>query len=85
LIAIADLGDKTQLAVIALSAEYGLPIQVFIGAMLAMVLLTSLGVVFGRIISRYISARYIKIGSSLIFIVVGILFLFEAFSGTKLF
>lgn len=85
LLAVLELGDKTQLAVIALSAEYGAPLQVFIGAMLAETLLTALGVVFGKIISRYVSARYIRIGASLIFIVFGILFLFEAISRTKLF
>jgi putative Ca2+/H+ antiporter (TMEM165/GDT1 family) len=85
LIAITELGDKTQLAVIALSAKYGAPIQVFLGAIFAMALLTALAVVFGKIISQYISARYIKIGASLIFIAFGILFLIEALSGTKLF
>ena len=84
LIAVMELGDKTQLAVIALSAEYGAPIQVFLGVMLAFTLLTALGAVFGKIISRSISARYIKVGASLIFVVFGVLFLFEAFSGVKL-
>jgi len=83
-LAVLELGDKTQLAVIALSAEYGAPVQVFLGAMLAYALLTALGVVFGKIISRYISANYIKIGASLIFVVFGVLFLFEAFGGMKL-
>jgi putative Ca2+/H+ antiporter (TMEM165/GDT1 family) len=85
LIAIVELGDKTQLAVIALSAKYGEPVQVFLGAMLAFTFLTALGVVLGKIISRYISARCIKIGASLIFIVFGVLFLFQALSSTKLF
>ena len=84
-IAVLEFGDKTQLAVIALSAEYSAPIQVFMGAMLAFALLTAFGAVFGKIISRYISARYIKIGASLIFIVFGALFLLEAFAGIKLY
>jgi putative Ca2+/H+ antiporter (TMEM165/GDT1 family) len=84
LIAVLELGDKTQLAVIALSAEYGAPIQVLIGVMLAFALETALGVIFGKIISRYISAQKVKIGASLIFVVFGVLFLFEAFSGMKL-
>jgi putative Ca2+/H+ antiporter (TMEM165/GDT1 family) len=84
LIAVMELGDKTQLAVIALSAEYGAPIQVFLGVMFAFALLTAIGAVFGKIISRYISARYVKIGASLIFVVFGALFLFEALSGAKL-
>ena len=85
LIAIAELGDKTQLAIIALSAKFGAPVQVFLGAMLAFALLTALGVVLGKIISRYVSTRYVKIGASLIFILFGILFLFQAFSRTRLF
>ena len=84
LLAITELGDKTQLAVITLSAKYA-PIQVFLGAMLAFTLLTALGVVFGKIISQYISAHYIKIASSLIFIVFGVIFIFEALSGAKIF
>jgi putative Ca2+/H+ antiporter (TMEM165/GDT1 family) len=85
LIAVMELGDKTQLAVIALSAEYGAPVQVFLGVMLAFALLTALGAVFGKIISRYISARYIKIGTSLMFVAFGVIFFFEAFGGMKLF
>jgi len=84
LIALMELGDKTQLAVIALSAEYDAPVQVFLGVMLAFILLTALGAVFGKIVSRYISARYIKIGASSIFVAFGVLFLFEAFSGINL-
>ena len=85
LIAIAELGDKTQLAIIALSAKFGAPVQVFLGAILAFALLTALGVVLGKIISRYVSTRYVKFGASLIFVLFGILFLFQAFSGTRLF
>ena len=84
LIAVMELGDKTQLAVITLSAEYDAPVQVFLGVILAFALLTALGTAFGKVISRYVSARYIKIGASLMFIVFGILFLFEAFTSIKL-
>jgi len=85
LIAVTELGDKTQLAIVALAAEYNAPVQVFLGAMLSFALLTALSVVFGKIISRYVSARYIRIGASLVFFVFGVLFLLEAFRGTKLF
>jgi putative Ca2+/H+ antiporter (TMEM165/GDT1 family) len=85
LIVVTELGDKTQLAIVALSAEYGTSIQVFLGAMLAFALLTALGVVLGKIICRYISSRYIKIGASLVFVVFGVFFLFEAFRSIKIF
>jgi putative Ca2+/H+ antiporter (TMEM165/GDT1 family) len=85
LIAVMELGDKTQFAVIALSAEYGAPLQVLLGVVLAFALLTGLGVGFGKIISRYVSAHYIKIGVSLMFIAFGVVFLCEALIGAKLF
>jgi putative Ca2+/H+ antiporter (TMEM165/GDT1 family) len=84
LIAIMELGDKTQLVVVALSAEYNSPIQVFIGLILAFTLLTALGAIFGKVLCRYVSARYVKIGAGLIFLIFGVLFLLEVFSGTKL-
>jgi putative Ca2+/H+ antiporter (TMEM165/GDT1 family) len=85
LVSVLEFGDKTQLAVITLAAEYNAPIQVFIGVMLAVTLLTAVGTIFGKILSRYISARYVKIGSGLVFLIFGFLFLFGVLSGIKLF
>ena len=84
LVALMELGDKTQLSVIALAAEYDAPLMVFVGVMLALTLLTGIGIAVGTVISRFVPMRYVKIGSSLIFIIFGILFLFGATSGTKL-
>jgi putative Ca2+/H+ antiporter (TMEM165/GDT1 family) len=50
LVALAELGDKTQLAVIALSGKYGNPVAVFVGASVALVLVSSAGVLAGRLI-----------------------------------
>lgn len=85
LISALEFGDKTQLAIIALSAEYAAPFQVFLGVMFALTLLTGLESLLGSVVSRYISERYIKIGAALIFILFGALFLVETISGTKLF
>jgi putative Ca2+/H+ antiporter (TMEM165/GDT1 family) len=84
LIALMELGDKTQLSVIALAAEYDAPLMVFVGIMLALVLLTAIGIAAGTLISRFIPLKYVKIGSSLVFIVFGILFLWGATTGIKL-
>jgi putative Ca2+/H+ antiporter (TMEM165/GDT1 family) len=83
LIALMELGDKTQLSVIALSAEYDSPLMVFVGVMLALALLTAIGIATGTVISEFIPMKYVKIGSSLVFIVFGILFLLGATTGTK--
>jgi putative Ca2+/H+ antiporter (TMEM165/GDT1 family) len=84
IIALAELGDKTQLSVIALAAEYDAPYIVFVGAMFALALLTAIGIAVGAVISRYIPMKYVKVGSSVVFIVFGIIFLWGAVTGTKL-
>ncbi len=84
LIALMELGDKTQLAVIALAAEYDAPLMVFIGVMLALALVSAIGIVVGTVISRFIPMKYVKVGSSVVFILFGILFLYGAITGSKL-
>lgn len=85
LISMMELGDKTQFAAIALAADYDAPLQVFLGIMLAFTLLTALAVGLGSIICRNVSSRYVKIGAAVIFIIFGVIFLPQAFTGIKLF
>jgi putative Ca2+/H+ antiporter (TMEM165/GDT1 family) len=85
LIALMELGDKTQLSVIALAAEYDAPLMVFVGVMFALALLTIIGILVGSVISRFVPMKYIKVGSSLVFILFGVLFLFGAITGSRLF
>ena len=74
LIALAEFGDKTQLAVIALSARYD-RIKVFTGAILAFTLVTLLGVLVGDVIFTFIPQYVIRILAGLLFIAFGILML----------
>jgi len=53
LLFLAELGDKTQLAVITMTAKTNKPLIVFIGASVALVLLTILGVVFGAALLKW--------------------------------
>jgi len=85
LVALMELGDKTQLASISLAAEYDAPLMVFVGVMLAFTVLAGLAVVLGMAISKYVPLRYVRIGSGLLFIVFGVLFIWSAVSGVKLF
>ena len=52
---IAELGDKTQLATLMLSAESGKPIIVFIGSSFALLCSSIVGVLIGKWISTKIS------------------------------
>jgi putative Ca2+/H+ antiporter (TMEM165/GDT1 family) len=78
MISIAEFGDKTQFMVIALTAQYEAPILVFVGAVLAFALIVGIGVYVGKKLSEKVSTRWIELGSGLLFIVIGALFIIEA-------
>lgn len=70
---VAELGDKTQLATMAFAAQFKMPLQVFLGAVIAMVIADSIGLIAGVAINRYISPAKIKILSGVLFIGFGII------------
>ena len=75
LIFLAELGDKTQLAAIAVAAESKSPLAVFSGAVLALALVTLIAVAIGGTLTRFIPAPYIRKGAGALFILVGALML----------
>ncbi|MCL5986137.1 MAG: TMEM165/GDT1 family protein [Actinobacteria bacterium] len=79
LLFLAELGDKTQLAVISLTAKHKTPWAVFIGASLAMATVTALGVIFGEVITRFIPGNILEKVSAGLFILIGILMFFDIF------
>ncbi len=74
---LAELGDKTQLAVLTLSAESKKPISVFLGAILAFAVVTLLGAILGNAITRLIPTHIIEKIAGVAFIIIGILILLE--------
>lgn len=81
LITLMELGDKTQFAVIALSAEYEFPFLVYLGVMVAFILITALGIIFGAALTRFVPLRYIRLGSGIVFLLFGVVFLITAVVG----
>lgn len=78
MISLMELGDKTQFSVIALAAEYNAPTLVFIGAILAYLLLMGIAVVVGNKLLRLMRPRYLKIFTGTLFIIFGLVFLLGA-------
>lgn len=72
---LAELGDKTQLAVITMTAKTESKISVFVGASLALVLVSLLGVLLGGILSQYIPTEWLQRIVAVAFIIIGILML----------
>mgnify|MGYP000990330183 CR=1 FL=1 len=75
---LAELGDKTQLAVFTLVTQYHKPLPIFLGASLALVLVTLIGTLFGDLVARYIPAHYLKLAAGVLFVGMGIFILIEA-------
>ena len=73
---LAELGDKTQLAVITMSANTESKVAVFLGASLALVLVSLLGVLVGGILSQFIPVEWLQRIVAIAFIVIGVLMLF---------
>ncbi len=71
LIAIAEFGDKTQLAVVALSSTQ-IPLAVWIGSTIALALTSILGCIAGRTILQKLSIVWLHRISGIFFIVLAI-------------
>ena len=78
LIFVAELGDKTQLAVITQTCKYRRPWAVFVGASTALGLVTALGVVGGQVLGRFLPDDLLRIAAAMMFVVVGLLIAREA-------
>lgn len=77
---VAELGDKTQLAVFTLVAQHRKILPVFIGASLALTSVSLIGAVFGCVVGKFIPQEYIQVVAGLLFVGLGIIMLVRAFS-----
>jgi Ca2+/H+ antiporter, TMEM165/GDT1 family len=77
LLFVAELGDKTQLAVINMTAKHKTPLPVFIGAVLALSLVTGIGVVLGEGLTRIVPTNVLQKIAAVLFVGMGILMWFE--------
>ena len=75
---IMELGDKTQILTITLTSTSSSPIEVWFGSFFALISLAWLGVFFGALIARKIPKFYLKLGSTIIFIIIGVVTLLTA-------
>lgn len=74
---LAELGDKTQLACVLMTAKTGRPWTVFLGSALALVLVSFLGVMFADLICRHIPQDIVKKVAAGGFVVMGVLLYFD--------
>ena len=78
---LAEMGDKTQLATVALSAQIGSDILlILLGTTLGMLVADGLGIILGATLHKYVPDRVIKIFASVIFVLFGVFGLLHAFN-----
>ncbi|NDC34426.1 MAG: TMEM165/GDT1 family protein [Synechococcaceae bacterium WB9_2_112] len=69
---LAELGDKTQLAALLLSAQSGQPLVVFAGASLALICSSLVGVVLGRWLARLLAPELLERLAGILMVVLGL-------------
>ena len=76
---LAELADKTEIAVLSLTAKTKSPWPIFWGAMFAFAVATSLAVLFGDVVAKFVPENILRMVSAGIFITIGILTLLGKF------
>jgi len=79
LLFVAELGDKTQLAVISMAAKHKAPLAVFLGAAAALSLVTLIGALLGQTLTRVIPTEILNKIAAVSFIAMGLLVWFDVF------
>ncbi len=81
MIFLAELGDKTQLSTFAFASESKSPLSVFLGAALALVCTSFLGVALGGAVGRFVPERIMKYVAAFVFLGFGAWTLVQAIRG----
>jgi putative Ca2+/H+ antiporter (TMEM165/GDT1 family) len=79
IIFLAEMGDKTQLAAMTMSAQTKRPWAVFIGASLALAAVSAIGVLVGGVAGQYVPLEWVKRIAAVLFILIGVLMLLGKF------
>ena len=74
---IAELGDKTQIATLMLSAESGKPIIVFIGSSIALISSSLVGVLIGKWLSNKVSPNKFALFTGLLMIIISLFLAYD--------
>jgi putative Ca2+/H+ antiporter (TMEM165/GDT1 family) len=72
---VAELGDKTQLATLSLSAGARAKWAVFLGSALALVATSAIAVIAGTAITRVVPAVWLRRIAGAVFIALGVLYI----------
>jgi len=69
---LAEMGDKTQLAVFGAATATRKPLEVFLGATIGLVLVTLLAVVVGQLAGHLVPTRWLRVVGGVLFVGIGL-------------
>lgn len=75
---IAEMGDKTQLATVALAVKYNSTVAVWLGTTSGMLIADAIGIIVGIVLGKKIPERIVKWFAAGIFIIFGIIGLYNS-------
>ncbi len=81
---LAEMGDKTQLATVALAAQFNTIVPVWLGTTTGMLIADGIGIIFGIVMGKKIPERAVKWFAALIFIAFGLVGLYESLPASLL-
>lgn len=77
MIFLAEMGDKTQLAVFGATTASRKPLSVFLGAATGLILVTGLAVLMGQLVGHLVPAKVLRVLGGVVFVIVGLVILFK--------
>ena len=80
----AEMGDKTQLATVALAVKFETVFPVWLGTTAAMLIADAFGIVVGIVLGKRIPERFVKWGSACVFVGFGVFGIHENVSAAVL-
>ena len=78
LVFLAELGDKTQLATVALAADFRTVIPVWTGTTTGMLIADALGIIIGIVLHKRLPEKQVKWFAAATFILFGLWGLYDA-------
>ncbi len=75
---VAELGDKTMLAAVAIASQHSQYVLVWLGSTIGLVASNALAIVAGKLVKDRLSAEWLKIGIAAVYIISGLAALAQA-------
>lgn len=69
----AELADKTQLVGIGIASRSGRPLSVWLGSVIAYIIVTGFSVLIGAGLGKFIKPEFIRYTGAALFVIIGVL------------